>query len=32
MIEQGTTIQGRYRIDRPIGVGGMATVFVGSDL
>jgi eukaryotic-like serine/threonine-protein kinase len=32
MIEPGTTLQGRYRIDRAIGEGGMAVVFLGRDL
>ena len=32
MIEQGTTVNGRYRVDRLIGEGGMAVVYVGHDL
>lgn len=32
MIEQGATVNDRYRVDRLIGEGGMAVVYVGHDL
>ncbi|HEU5434399.1 MAG TPA: protein kinase, partial [Thermomicrobiales bacterium] len=32
MIEQQTTVNGRYRVDRRVGEGGMAVVFRGYDL
>src|SRR3954462_9977932 len=31
MIESGTTLQKRYRIDRQIGQGGMGAVYVATD-
>ena len=31
MIEAGTILQNRYRIERQIGQGGMGTVFVAVD-
>lgn len=31
MIQAGTTLQGRYRVDRQIGQGGMGAVFIATD-
>ncbi|MCC6314098.1 MAG: serine/threonine protein kinase [Thermomicrobiales bacterium] len=32
MFQPGATVNGRYRVDHPIGEGGMAVVYVGHDL
>ena len=32
MIEQQTTVNGRYRVDHLVGEGGMAVVYRGHDL